>query len=585
MKKIALCLILGNEEDKIERLLNSFKGSFDYISAVIAVGNQKQDETLSVLQKWCSENSILYHWEIYKNITDWPHLDNFGGARQLAWENAQRKFSVDLLMWADADDALTGGGAEKIREIVNDEENKKYDAFVFEYDTGREVTLRERIVLAGISDWKHCIHEQLKFRIKPAIFKFVEGVKWIHKPTLESRPNSFNRNERILSNALEDTGRNAFYLHQQCFQLGQESESRKWGQLALASPDVGIVEAYEIKLNLSQMEKDPAIAKSLALEAFGMMADRREALCLLCEYYLLDGNKYSAYGVARAFINMPLPPLKYWSLNRDLYSWKGLDLFCRAARFAGVDEKEIQAHWFGACKEMSDSDTKEPIISVIHATFGRPDQAVNIRNLWLSRAKDPRRVEYLFGVHSFDSGSVLRLRGYRHSQTDKKGAGPNLEACAAKSTGAILIQAQDDILPPQDWDQILIDRFEGVKGPAFMTVSDGHRKDQIHVTSVMNREYMEIKAKEDCEGCGFGHPAYFSMYWDTENSYRAYKDGEEGIITLIDGTDTVFFHDHPTFVKGKPWDETYKIENAPEHYEEGQRLFYERNPGAKEKGW
>lgn len=580
MATICLCLILGNEEDKIERLLKSFKPAMDKLSVVMAQGNGDQDGTLSLVDLWCDANGIELEWSRHENSNDWPHLDHFGRARQTSWKQGE-KLGADYLMWADADDVLSEGGAAKIRAAI--EEHPDVDGFVCAYDTGREITLRERIIKAGMSDWRYPIHEQLKFK-EGAKTILLPDVKWIHKPTVESRPKSLDRNERILLAATADIGRNCYYLHQQYFQVNRLEEAKQYGHLALASPDLGMIEAYETRLNLAQMEKDGAVAKSLALEAFGIMPDRREALCLLCEFYLLDGNKDAAYGTARAFMNLPKPRIQYWSLNHAWYDWKGLDLYCRAARFFGVEEDEISKIWIPTKDFHPSFIAPCPTISVIHATLGRPQQAANIRNLWLSLADNPREIEYIFGLHSFDSDSVKALRGYRHSLTDKKGAGPNLEAAAAISKGEILVQAQDDIIPPKGWDTLLLEKFKGTEGAAFVAVGDGHRKDRVHVTSAMNRAYMEQKAAGDCEGCGFGHPGYFSMYWDTENSYRAYRDARDGKVALIDATDLIFYHDHPAFVKGKPWDATYKLENAPEHYEAGARLFNERNPQAATDG-
>ncbi len=210
--------------------------------------------------------------------------------------------------------------------------------------------------------------------------------------------------------------------------------------------------------------------------------------------------------------------------------------------------------------------------SIIHATLGRATQALDIRKLWLSRADKPSQVEYLFGLHAFDAESITALSHHRHSLTELTGAGPNLQACAAISTGKVLVQAQDDIIPPIGWDTSLLAKLPDLDAEAFVCVSDGFRTDWIRVTSIMTRAYMERKARGDCDGCGFGHPGYFSMYWDTENSYRATRDG-----VCANGTDLVFYHDHPVFTD-RPLDATYLLENEPIHYTEGKALFEKRNP-------
>lgn len=566
--KICLAIILGNESDVIDRCLSSFLPAVDYVSAVIATGNQPPDPTAAKVQEACCEAKIPFRISTYRNhgSRDWAHLDSFAAARNLAWDQSFY-FDCQWLLWCDADDVLSDGGADVIRECAK-VEDEALDAWVFPYDTGREITMRDRLIRHGRSYWEHAIHEQPAY-FKSGRMKICEEARWIHKP-LDTKTSSHERNLAILQAEISDASRNAFYLHQQHFLHGDKGEATVWGKVALACPDSDKVERYETLLNLAQMETTPQEARRLASEAFAIMPNRREALAYLSAMNIAIGNFKDAAALARQMMTIPKPKDVIWSLNHAWYDWKGAQLYAQTLRLTGKasDADDLLQSVY---------ERNNGKISVIHATLGRPQQALAIRELWLSRAKNPNGIQYIFGLHSFDEKSGA-LKGFPHAITDRPGAGPNLASAASIATGEVFVQAQDDIFPPEGWDEIILNRLGDLTVPKFLAVSDGHRNDRLCVTSIMTRPYVEQKAIS-CDGGGFGHDGYHSMYWDTENTYRAYKDG-----VVTEAKDVVFFHNHPAFVPGLPWDQTYQIENAPEHYKTGAELFNQRNPEAATDG-
>ena len=99
----------------------------------------------------------------------------------------------------------------------------------------------------------------------------------------------------------------------------------------------------------------------------------------------------------------------------------------------------------------------------------------------------------------------------------------------------------------------------------------------------MTAAYMKVKASRDPGENGFFHRGYVTVFPDTENSYRAIKDAENGLIEYIDAPQFVIYHDHPMFNPAVPMDSTYEWENAPENYKQGRELFMSRNPDAKDE--
>ena len=88
---ISLCVITGNEAPAVIGFLDSFKGAFDELCMVQAVGSLEHDKTLVMAQLWCSQNGKKCQLGEYRNgasAAEWPHVDDFAAARNQAWAMA-----------------------------------------------------------------------------------------------------------------------------------------------------------------------------------------------------------------------------------------------------------------------------------------------------------------------------------------------------------------------------------------------------------------------------------------------------------------------------------------------------------------
>ena len=85
--RISVCLIVKNEEDVIERCLESVKGFADEL---IVVDTGSSDTTKEIVRKFSDK---LYDFE-------W--IDDFSAARNYAFSKAK----CDYLFWLDADDIV-----------------------------------------------------------------------------------------------------------------------------------------------------------------------------------------------------------------------------------------------------------------------------------------------------------------------------------------------------------------------------------------------------------------------------------------------------------------------------------------------
>jgi hypothetical protein len=211
------------------------------------------------------------------------------------------------------------------------------------------------------------------------------------------------------------------------------------------------------------------------------------------------------------------------------------------------------------------------MISLLHATRGRAEGALQAKQAWLEAAFDPQPVEHIFAFDCDDPESLARLGSARHVVVPEEGKGCvaawNLAAAASK--GDVLIQMSDDWVPLKHWDRKIIERFRDVSKPGVLKISDGRRVDDLLCMAIFTRSWLEALGGE------FLSAEYFGVYSDDEFSFRAYEAG-----VVIDARDLVFQHRHPNYDHSLPFDETHQRQNAPARKSSGRDLFLKRNPQA-----
>lgn len=229
------------------------------------------------------------------------------------------------------------------------------------------------------------------------------------------------------------------------------------------------------------------------------------------------------------------------------------------------------------------------MISLLHATWGRPQKALAAMRDALAKASDPAQVEYVFAAEESDSATISAILGgdnqFAHLVSGPfNGSAPAWDAAARVCKGDLLVQMQDDLELPHGWDRMLWERIGDAecprdpfgtplfadKPPLVIHVSDGHRKDSLICTAIINRARYEQVGE-------FIHAGYQSVYSDDEFSIRAYADAADGKCRLIDARDIVFLHRHNYFDPTIPFDQTYQRENSPQAYAKGSVLFVKRN--------
>lgn len=547
---IALACIAGNEQHQIERFIRSFAPICDFMQFVIARGNQPRDETENIIVQACSKIRKPFDIRVYKNKTDLPFVDDFGAARQMAWEHAAATYSK-YLIWADSDDLLPETSIKAFRDAV---QNGEQDIYLCPYHVrgSAQIVYRERMIRNDkCSSWQYPIHEQLKFN-RDVTYKALHDAVIVHAP-FERRAPSSERNLAILHEAVKDTARNFFYLQQECFGMNDFEGCKKYGNIALLAPSLEVMEKYEILLNLAQSYSN-ADSKKLASQAFSLMPDRRESLALLVNYSICDKDYEKANQLARLMMGIPKPAKTYWTMNHDWYGWKGIYLYTQTLRLVGRGREarnlELdQLHKSGGIK-----------ISLLHATRGRAAAALAARDIWLSRASKPMQIEHIYSMDGDDLQSKDILGGFHGFVSLNNGCVSAWNLAAKMSLGDVLIQLSDDWMPPMGWDEAILSRLDSDKEQV-LAISDGHRKDSLLCMAILTRKYYEKH--------GLFHEGFESVYSDDYFTWLAYKND-----AVVEARDLVFMHNNPYFQTGNfEADETYKRSNAPEKYERGKNLF------------
>lgn len=549
--RLSLCIIAGNEESVIRRCLDTFaKGiPVDELIVVRAYGATPPDRTLEIAREY---GAVTAEYKNAPEYADWPHIDNFAAARNMAWDLA----TGDVLMWVDCDDTAVPHSLKRIRELAD---NMPADMVRMPYViSGQPIApLRERLFKRGIGRWENAVHECCP--IDPGCtFHVVTDAAILHTPE-EHKQGSNARNIRILETVKDKNNAEKFYFHMELLGMKRYDEAVKAGMTALDDSALPIINRYEVLMNLNSLAKAGDQKAAILHKAVMLCPWRREAIGRLACDAMDEGDYVHALAYARMMNALPAPVPATWNQRQALYGWAGKMILAQALRMNGQIEEAAK---------LDRDRCPRPKFSVLHATRARPHKAAEIQKLFIDRAHDPESVEYIFALDEDDAES-RRLLARFGPVIVKPGGGVvrAINAAALKARGQILIMAADDCLPPPRWDYDVSLKFEGVDAPRVLAVSDGFRKDPLIAHPIMNRAFYRQQGYFFC-------PEYPHLYCDTEMTHRALKAGQ-----VLDGREMIFRHNNPIFT-GDAQDALAQERNSQEAYRVGREIFVRRNPDA-----
>jgi len=161
-------------------------------------------------------------------------------------------------------------------------------------------------------------------------------------------------------------------------------------------------------------------------------------------------------------------------------------------------------------------------ITLIHPSRGRPKQAYETMQNWLSKADT--NPEYILSIDKSDNSTYIG--GVRH---DNRSAIDAINNAAKLAQGGLFIVCSDDFDCPNHWDTLLLAELEG-KQDFLVKTYDGIQPTLITLP-IMDRVYYER----------FGyvyHPDYLHMHADEELTIVGHMLGR------VIKSDLIFPHNH-----------------------------------------
>ncbi len=146
--KVSLTLIVRNEEQNLERCLISVHGLFDEI---VVVDTGSTDGTKGIAARFGAR------------VVDFPWVDDFAAARNVALENA----TSDFALWLDADEIIEPPSRDKLRSLLLQLSAERQEAYVLrclcDTSTGGVLAVDHPRLFPLRDDvrWVYRVHEQI----------------------------------------------------------------------------------------------------------------------------------------------------------------------------------------------------------------------------------------------------------------------------------------------------------------------------------------------------------------------------------------------------------------------------------------
>jgi hypothetical protein len=203
-------------------------------------------------------------------------------------------------------------------------------------------------------------------------------------------------------------------------------------------------------------------------------------------------------------------------------------------------------------------------ISLIHATRGRPQRCLEVRQEWLSKAVHPENVEHIFGVDADDLETIGAITPLRLVIVlEPRGCFKAYNAAASVCSGDLILPIEDDLHCEQGWDDLVREVMAPhINEIATLAVCDGQNA---CIEWAFTRAFYKAR--------GLYHKDYFGLFADTEIRTRLRQDE-----VLVVSAPQIRF-DHRQFQPGSGTDPIYERKQGM--YLDDERTFNIRS----REGW
>ncbi|MUT66812.1 glycosyltransferase family 2 protein [Paenibacillus sp. NEAU-GSW1] len=308
MITISLCMIVKNEEQVLDRCLNSVKALVD---EVIIVDTGSTDNTKAVAAKYTDR---IFHF-------DW--IDDFSAARNVSFSYA----ACDYILWLDADDWLQERDVQKFKRL-KETLDPKVDSVCMDYyvafDTlGQPTSVykRNRLVKRARNfQWIDPVHESIEVNGEVLLSDIAVCHGRTHAGT--------GRNLRIYEGLLE---RGAVLSGRQLFQYATELTTNGNLEKAIAAYQTIIDDPtayFELKLEccdrmahchreLGRKEQE----LHALLMTFSCDVPRADYVCRIAYYFQENGDYEKAVNWYQLAIKLEKPEKRLLGVNQMAWTW------------------------------------------------------------------------------------------------------------------------------------------------------------------------------------------------------------------------------------------------------------------------
>lgn len=262
MTTISLCMIVKNEEDVLERCLQSVDGIFDEI---IILDTGSQDKTKEIANRYT------------KHVYDYQWIDDFSDARNASFLKA----TMDYIMWLDADDILLEKDRQGMLELKKSLDPSvhmvmmKYNVAFDRQGNPAMSYFRERLMKRDYGyRWQSPIHEV----ITPSGNVIYSPIAVTHRKLHPSDPDrNLNIFRKMIADHKELDARQRFYYARELYYHKQYEEA------------IREFTAY-LESNQGWLEDNISACRDLAL-CYGAIKQPKEQLSALCRSFQYDAPR------------------------------------------------------------------------------------------------------------------------------------------------------------------------------------------------------------------------------------------------------------------------------------------------------
>lgn len=308
MISISLCMIVKNEEQVIERCLNSVR---DIVDEIIIVDTGSLDNTKKIAKKYTD------------NIYDFKWIDDFACARNFSFSKATKEY----IFWMDADDVLLEEDKIKFRHL-KDTLDSTVDSvsmiYNIDFDENNKPTFsyrRNRLVKNSKKfKWIGMVHDYLDVN-----GKIIDSDICItHKKVKEYT----DRNLKIYKNMIEKnipfTTRDILYYANELYDNKFYYEALKYYKKFLSSPDGWSEDKIYVCGKISDYyssKENYEKAIMYCFKSFQYDTPRAENCCRLGYYFLLKNNIDLSIYWYELCTTLKRPENSWGFINEACWTW------------------------------------------------------------------------------------------------------------------------------------------------------------------------------------------------------------------------------------------------------------------------